>query len=50
MQYRVLNKGLVDWVEVAQFLWKMDADDFVVTMVETRGYAPEKFKIEEIRS
>jgi hypothetical protein len=51
MNWQVENRALQmneSWVPIAQFLWKMDAEDFIQGMVRTRGYSEGSFRITEV--
>lgn len=49
MQWKVENEGLNGiWIEIAQFAWRLDAQDFIDSMVSTRGYQAERFRIGEV--
>lgn len=51
MNWQVENRTIQaeeSWVPVAQFLWKMDAEDFILGMVRTRGYAEDTFRVTEV--
>lgn len=52
MQWEVLNKiaGQPQWVVIAQFRWSLDAQDFINTMVRSRGYHEDNFRIVEVHS
>ncbi len=48
MNYAVENRPLdprLPWTRIAEFLWRMDANDFVLSMVSTRGYDPANFRV-----